>query len=87
MTYIERCPYLQDTSGYSGELDEYVDGADICTLVDKCCLLNGDCKCDAYEEFLNELQAQESAEIESLKAEYEVDHNENFGNCPHKGIF
>lgn len=47
------------------------EGADLCTLADHICILSGGYQCPTYEEYLQELQAEETAEIESLKADYQ----------------
>jgi len=47
-----RCPNARNTSGYCAESDEYIEGADMCDLVDKWCLLDGGQECETYTEFL-----------------------------------
>lgn len=49
-----RCPHARHTGGYSAELDEYIEGADMCDIVDKWCLLEGGMECETYNEFLKE---------------------------------
>ena len=53
MEVKESCPYARHTGGYSAALDEHVEGADMCTLVDKPCLLEAGLKCETYEDFLD----------------------------------
>ena len=46
------CPYIRHTGGYSAKLDKYIDGADMCSLVDKPCLLPD--SCETWEEIQKE---------------------------------
>lgn len=68
----EMCPYYRPPRGmYVPQLDDYVEGAAMCELVDKPCLLeHGDpgC-CETYNEYLEELHTEEQAELETLEAE------------------
>jgi len=55
-----RCPHIRHTGGYSKELDEYIEGADMCSLVDKWCLLEEGLECKIWEETQKEEQNVET---------------------------
>ena len=55
-----RCPYSKSTGGFDPERDEYVEGCDMCDLVDKWCLLDGGQECETYNDFLRGELAEES---------------------------
>ncbi len=62
--FKEECPHLQHTGGYSSELDDYIDGTDMCRLADKPCITEG---CKVYKEYLQDLEAEEQVLIEQAK--------------------
>ena len=64
---MERCPHARSTGGYSVELDDYIEGADLCTLVDKWCLLESGNQCEIYEELLKEEQPNILIDNNSIK--------------------
>jgi len=59
----ERCPHRRNTGGYCAALDDYIEGADMCELVDKWCLLGSGDTCETYSEFLNEMLKDEKLEL------------------------
>ena len=48
------CPNLRHTGGYCTELDKYLEGPDMCNLVDKYCLLESRSECTEW----NSIQAE-----------------------------
>jgi hypothetical protein len=56
---ILRCPWVRSTGGYCKELDEYIDGADMCDLVDKWCLMEGGEPCEEYANYLEEMRKED----------------------------
>jgi len=62
----ERCPHSTGSSyAVDYERDKVYEGAAMCTLVDKWCLLEGDQHCDIYEEYLCEVATEEIQNRES----------------------
>ena len=52
-----RCPYRKGSSAaYDFKRDKVYEGADMCTLVDKWCLLESGNRCETYEEFLADVE-------------------------------
>ena len=54
LSKVPECPHLHRTGGYCKELDDYIEGADMCDIVDKVCLLWGGYRCEEWEEILRE---------------------------------
>ena len=48
------CPHIRHTGGYCKEVDDYIEGADMCDLVDKFCLLAWGYECDEWAEIQRE---------------------------------
>ena len=57
--FKERCPHQKGSPvAYDFERDKVYEGAVMCSLVDKYCLLESGLPCETYEEYLKELASE-----------------------------